>query len=394
MYLKKEKKENDMKKLFAFLLIFSVMLLSSCSEIEIIELNERLIIEAIGIDFEDGKYKVTIEGLDSFTSGSEGNNISPGRLTKCYLFEGETIGMAMNSISEITGQTPLFSQARVLVIGMDTAKHRMSEALDFFRREYTTRTDILIAVSENKASETVSADFGENVSAGSVTEAALESYRHTGKCTHTPLYKFLNSMMGETDSAFCPLIGTKDNTFTEKKEVDIKGTVIFGKNGKTVILTKEETLALMLINNNVENGDFTVKTDKGTFTFEIIKNRTRFSVKTENGRVLADIDISMRCDIPEYQTENLSGLSKQDTENAAYTASRKTAELICSVIEKTLYKNGCDVFELGRKINLKDHEYYSSRISGNGSFSDSISFNINVGTSVRRIGKVTLEKNQ
>ena len=42
------------KKIFAIFLMLLSVLLSSCNEIEIVELNERLIIEAIGIDYEDG----------------------------------------------------------------------------------------------------------------------------------------------------------------------------------------------------------------------------------------------------------------------------------------------------------------------------------------------------
>ena len=69
-------------------LIFSFIVTSGCSSIEIVELNERLIIEAIGIDYNDGVYNITIEGLDSFSSGSESSSISAPSLTKCFMFQG------------------------------------------------------------------------------------------------------------------------------------------------------------------------------------------------------------------------------------------------------------------------------------------------------------------
>lgn len=383
-----------MKKATAVFLIMISVFMTSCGKIEIIELNERLIIEAIGIDFEDGKYKVTIEGLDSFTSGSEGNNISSARLTKCYLFEGETIGMAMNSISEITGQTPLFSQARVLILGIDTAREHLSEALDFFRREYTTRTDILIAVSEGSASEIVSADFGENVSAGNIFEASLSSYRHTGKSTYTPLYRFLNSIMGGTDSAYCPIIGIKDNAFSDKKEVDLKGTAIFSKNENVHIITKDDTLAVMIMNNDAENGDITVNTAKGICTFEIIESKAKTGIEIKDGKAVFDVKISIRCDIPEYQTEDLSGLSKDDTEKAAIQAAKQIAALITDVLDETFYKNNCDIFDIGRKINLKNNSFYKNNIIQAETISENVIFNIKVSVSVRRIGKVILEKDE
>ncbi len=383
-----------MKKAAVLIIAVFMLFLSSCKEIEIIELNERLIIEAIGIDYKDGIYKVTIEGLDSFTSGSENDSISSEQLTKCYMFEGETIGMAMNSISQITGQIPLFSQARVLVIGFDTAKEKLSETLDFFRREYTTRTDILIAVAEKTASETVSADFGKNVSAGNIFEAALSSYRHTGKCTYTPLYRFLNSLMGETDSAFCPLIAVKDNAFSKTKEVSLKGTVVFKKDGGILKLSPEKTLALMLINGETENGDITVNNSKGICTIEIIDSKTKTKITTAEEKAEINIDISLRCDIPEFQTENFSGLSKDDTEKTARATAKKISDLVAEVIDEFYYKENCDIFNFGRKINLKDHSFYINQLLKNESKSKNIKCNISVDVSVRRIGKVILEKDQ
>lgn len=383
-----------MKTVFIPLLLILCVLLSACDEIEITELNERLIIEAIGIDYEDGIYKVTIEGLDSFTAGSDTNSISSGRLTKCYMFQGETIGMAMNDISRVTGQIPLFSQARVLIIGFDTAENRLSEVLDFFRREYTTRTDILVAVAEKKASETVSADFGENVSAGNIIEAGLLSWRHTGKCAYTPLYRFLNSLMGETDSAFCPLISVKKNKFSDKNEVSLGGTAVFRKDGSIFTLSEKETLAFMMINNSIENADLTAENDKGICTFEIIECKTKTRIATDNGKARIGISVNLRCDIPEFQSRNFTGLSKEDTEKTALYAAEKTAALLCSVIEKVCFTENCDAFTLGRKINLKDHNFYKKVLLESSSYEDIFEFDISVKINIRRIGKVTLSEDK
>lgn len=373
-------------------LFLCIIFLSSCSNIEIIELNERLIIEAIGIDYEDDVYKVTIEGLDSFTAGSDSDSISSGKLTKCYVFTGETIGMAMNSISRITGQTPLFSQARVLIIGIDTAKTKLSQVLDFFRREYTTRTDILIAVSEKTARETVSANFGKNVSAGNIFEAALSSHRYTGKCTYTPLYRFLNSLMGETDSAFCPIIAIKDNDFSDKKEAELPGTAIFRKDGSVFTISDEETLALNLINNKIKNGDITVKNQKGICTFEIIDCKTKTKIKTEDNKAVVSINIKLKCDIPEFQTENFSGLSKDDIAKTEKEAEKKINAMCKRLTDKIVSEEHCDTFSLGRKINLTHHDFYKNHIQ-NGTIPDDIlSFDITTDVQVRRIGKVILEK--
>ena len=381
-----------MKKLISILLALAIFTLSSCSEIEIVELSDRLIIEAIGIDFEDGSYKVTIEGLDSFSAGSDSDSISAPSLTKCYLFEGETIGMAMNRISVITGQLPLFSQARILILGFSTAQERLSEVLDFFRREYTTRTDILFAVAKNTASEVVSADFGKNVSAGNILHAAVTSSKYTGSSTYTPLYSFLNSVMGDTDSAYCPVIDIKDNAYSDGKEVLLAGTAVFGKDGSTITLSPEMTLGLNLIKEDVENADLTVSTDEGKATLEIIDAKSDISVDTTDKKAEFSINLRLRCDIPEYQSEHFKGLSKSDTEDIAKRAAEKITVILSEFLNETLYKNNYDVVSLGRYINLNDHGLYSEILSEDIPLRDICSFHIETTVEIRRIGKIILDK--
>ena len=381
-----------LKRLGVILVIITILILSSCNEIEIIELNERLIIEAIGIDYEDGKYLVTIEGLDSFSAGSDSSSISASSLTKCYLFEGESIGMAMNSISVITGQIPLFSQARILVLGLDTAKEKLSEVLDFFRREYTTRTDILLAVAAGKASQVVSADFGKNISAGSILQAAVQSYKHTGRNVYTPLYRFLNSVMGETDSAYCPVIDIKDNAYDDGKQVFLDGTAVFGKNGEAVKISEESTLAVMIMTNQLENGDVTVTTEKGTATIEMIDSRTKIETHISDDTAEFKIKVKLRCDIPEFQSEHFRGLSKSDTEMIASATAEKISELLCGSITETLYEKNYDILSFGRRINLKDTSLYEKIINDELRLNDITVCTIETEVEIRRIGKIILDK--
>ncbi len=378
------------KKLLTIIsIILTISLLSGCSAIEIIELNERLIIEAIGIDYKDDIYNVTIEGLDSFSAGSDTNSISAPSLTKCFKFQGETIGMAMNSISVITGQIPLFSQARVLILGLDTAETKLSEVLDFFRREYTTRTDILIAIAQKTAESVVSADYGQNISSGNIIEAALESSRHTGTSCYMPLYKFINSVLSKTDSPYCPLISTKDNPFTDKKEVLLNGTIVLGTQN-TISLSPEKTLALSIINNKINNGDITVSASDGLCTLEIIDCKTKKNVEIVDNKAVFNIKINLRCDIPEYQSESFSGLSKKDIEEIANLASKKIAAITSDIVNEVYFSKNTDIFNFGRMVNLTNNKFYSENYIGKKLGDSTKMCNISVKLSIRRIGKIIL----
>lgn len=375
--------------LTVFVLLFS---LTSCTESDAVELNERLIIEAIGIDESDGTYYVTVEGLDTLTAGNDNSSIQGEKLTKCYMFEGTTIGTAINSISVVTGQVPLFSQARILIIGRQTAQNRLSEVLDFFRREYTTRTDIPIAVAYDKASDIVTADFGKNVSAGNILEAAVSSYKHTGTSVYVPLFKFLKAVKNKTESAVCPILNVKDNSFNNTKEVEITGTAVFGNNGDTETLDSSQTQAMLITNDKLKNGNMTINTQKGTFTLEIISCDSKIKTEKIGDKIKFTVINSLKCDIPEFQSSGFLGLNKSDTEILSFSAAKKICEMQCEVINSMLFQKGCDIFGVGRRIELKDNDLYNDMISKGLNYGESITFEVKTKVSIRRIGKVVLEK--
>lgn len=380
-------------KIISVLTLFVILfLLTSCSESDAVELNERLIIEAIGIDESDGTYYVSVEGLDTLTAGNDNSSIQGEKLTKCYMFEGTTIGTAINSISVVTGQVPLFSQARILIIGRQTAQNKLSEVLDFFRREYTTRTDIPIAVAYDKASDVVTADFGKNVSAGNILEAAVSSYKHTGTSVYVPLFQFLKAVKNKTESAVCPILNVKDNSFNNNKEVEITGTAVFGKNGKTYTLDSSQTQAMLIMNNKLKNGDFTVNTQKGTFTLEIITCKSKIKTEKIGNIIKFTVINSLKCDIPEFQSSGFLGLNKSDTEILSLSAAKQICEMQCEVINSSLFQKGCDIFGVGRRIELKDNNMYNDMISRGMNYGESVVFDIKTRVSIRRIGKVVLEK--
>lgn len=381
-----------LKKLFCILpfLLSFIILSSSCSDIETVELNQRLIIEAVGIDMKNGKYEVTIEGLDSFTVGSTGTDVSSESITRCYFFEGETIGMAMNQISVRTGLIPLFSQARVLVIGKETAEKELQAVLDFFRREYTTRTDILIAVSDTTAKEVLSSDFGKSISAGKIIETALDSGKYTSRCIYMPLYKFLNNLKNEASSAFCPLIGIRKNEFSKLYEIDIHGTAVF-YGDKSTVLTSEETLALSVFLNKTSNGDLSIKTDKGICTVEIIDCDTKIKTETRNGNIHFFIENDLRCDIPEFLSPRFSSLTPEDTEEIAFLTAKHIAEKQAEIIDKFYREQKFDIFNFGRRIDLKDHKLYEEYINSTDIYRDNTVCDIKTSVSIRRIGKILLD---
>ena len=197
--------------------------------------------------------------------------------------------------------------------------------------------------------------------------------------------------MNEADASYCPLVGIKKNVYSEKSEVNIAGTAVFGKHGHK-ILSKEETLALQIINNDLENGDLMLEAENGRLTLEIIDSHTKIKTDINNKNILFSINSEIICDIPEYQTSDFGELTKSDTEEIAKTTAEKLCSVFSDTVINTFFVDKYDVFSFGKRINLKDHKLYDYLLKDYDSLQSHCTFNISIKVSIRRIGKVVLKK--
>ena len=118
---------------FFILCLLFLVLAPGCSQVN--QLNERLIVNGIGVDIEDGAYVVTMHVFDAQRASAGGEEsqdivVMTGR--------GRSVIDAFNAITLQSGKEPLFSQNLVLIVGEETAKNGMNNMIDFFIRYYET----------------------------------------------------------------------------------------------------------------------------------------------------------------------------------------------------------------------------------------------------------------
>jgi len=368
-----------------------ILILCSCSFVEIVEIDDRLIITALGIDVTDEGYEVTVQALNT-SSGGSGNSSSQSsgsQATQHFSVSGKTVGDALLQIYTKTGFKPLYSQARILVLGKRAAEEKLSQSIDFFLREYATRTDILLAVSLSTAKEVVSASFGDSVIGAKELENAVKSGEYTSKSVTVPLYKFINLISGETDCAYCPVIGVEKNEFSDNMIAFVYGTALFYDNTLQAVINDEDTLGLMLLTNQAGGASIPVETQGGTYTLGIVSGKTKIKPTIKENTALFDIATTLKCDIVEYENADFSVISEEDIE----IIKKNALEIIGKRLEQTLkisfYANNCDICRFGKILMLKDTDFYNKYIS-RGNFADKIQYSLDIEISVRRVGKESL----
>ncbi len=372
--------------------ILSLLIFSSCRGIKITELNERLIIEAIGIDYSDGEYTVTVQALDSASPADSTKDGENGELTKTFVFGGKTVGEALDGISLQTGKVPLYSQARILLIGIDTAKENIGASLDFFLREYTTRTDILFAVCEKTAKDTLGAPFGKNTIGAAVIETAVRSGANNGNVVGVPLYKFINLLLDDKSGAFCPVIGVRREEMSEDCRIEIIGTALFSDNRLTKTVGRYETRGLLYLINRISSADLAVEAAGGRFTVRAVDSKTKIKPPVKGGSVFS-VSIKTECDITEFESEDFTKLTTDAVETVRLRCEAQIKNQAELALSAAYGEAQCDICRFNRRLWLSDPKRYRESAGNNGIFDGNFTADITVEVKIRRTGKETLYEN-
>ena len=378
--------KSGLKLLFFLPLL---LILYSCTFVEIVEIDDRLIITALGIDATDDGYEVTVQALNPSEDSSSQGASKGTSTTQTFCFSGETVGDALIQIYTKTGFKPLYSQARILILGKRAAEEKLSQSLDFFLREYATRTDILLAVSLSTAKEIVSASFGDSVIGAKELENAIKSGKYTSKSVTGPLYKFINLISGETDCAYCPVIGIEKNEFSENMLALVYGTALFYDNKLQAVISDEDTLGLMLLTNQAGGASIPVETPRGTYNLGIVSGKTKISPTINEDTAHFNISTDIKCDIVEYENADFSVISKEDIEIIQEYALPIIEKRLQQTLKIAFYTNNCDICRFGKILMLQDTDFYNKYIA-KGDFADKTQYSLDISINVRRVGKESL----
>lgn len=380
-----------LKKLYLSLALLAALFLAAgCGLPKKTELNERLIIEAVGIDSADGGFDVTVQALNDLAVGIEESAPVSG-VTKCYLFHGATVGEALAQIAPQTGLTPLYSQARLLVIGFAAAKNDLCEALDFFLREHRTRADITVAAAEHTARELLTASFGKQRISAEILQSAL-GQNGSGGAPLTPLYRFMNLLLGESDAAFCPLLGLEPNPASDDYYVRCRGAILFqGTNYRTVIPT-EDLFSLRLLTDGLSDETLPLTADGARFTLRIAQGRTKIRTVQDGATCRFQLRISVRCDIAEVSAQGFTPLTTEQIRTASAAASRLLIERLSGTLKRCFYENGCDVCRFYQRFRLRHPARYRAMTAAAPLSPVDFPCEIVCSVSIRRTGKEILRQ--
>ena len=371
------------------IIIFAIILaLFTFSENEVYkkDIRNRLVIQGVGIDLEeDGTYSVTLQAIDtnsSEASSAEGASQPP---LKAYKLTGDTVYTAIKSVTEKEGKIPLYSQNRIILIGKSITKDKMDDVIDFFVRDVEVGGTVYIAATEKTASEILTAKNGKELISAENLENSIEAYEYDAKIFATELYELINRYNSGSKDFALPLFSLQEKG--DEKSVEITGTALFDNTKYREVISKNETIYLNVLSDEVYNTAIAFDGGKGTkVSLNIVKSKTKRTVTLTKDIPTFKLKVYMDADVAEISGGVSNAMTVEEIDEIKEKGEEYIEKSIKSTIDSLYHKHNSDACGLARLLYISQKDFYRKNEKNIDSVLNNSLYEVDVELNIRRIG--------
>ena len=299
------------------ILIFLLLSFTGCAQSNAI--NRRAIVQAIGLDWENGKFTATLEYFTPMGSGDQPIDLTSTN-SEIVTGEGITVSSAISNAAFPKGKIPFYAQSSVVVIGRNLAENRLEQVADFINLDLDLRVNTEIYISDTKASDIISKDVDFGVLPGETVERIQEIYLENGLMFDVKYYRFINYFYTDYLAAGVPLLtteikndeGQQEESKSEKEDESPKktlaylGTEIIKEKRASGNLNLEQTRGALFLTDQVHATSIdTILSDGTPLSADIISSETIITpVYLSENDITFKIQINNIINLREYKPES------------------------------------------------------------------------------------------
>ena len=351
------------------------------------EIADTAIIQAVGIDIENDEYIVT---LQKFSSGGSGGQtpVDIGKNNRIILQErGKSISEALEKIGLQTGRELFLSANHVIVIGRTTAEQGIQPIISFFNSNHQTKPDTHLLISKTTAADIVTLNLQQGIVPADNINRLLKHNSFNSRIISTSLMDVVSALNNRLTDPYIPIAEILTDV-DGNPALKLDGTAIFKGDKKTDSLSPIETVGLIFLNNNVDMLLIDISTpDTGTVSLRLNNSDTRFKVRIENEVPVYTVIVKCEAAINQVVPTSGSSTSISQLPQLEKAANLKIAQLMKNTIQKSVYKQNCDVFKLTKHLKQKQPYYWKTHIEQLDEINSQSRFEFIVECNINRIGK-------
>ncbi|WP_337983502.1 Ger(x)C family spore germination protein [Lysinibacillus sp. C5.1] len=352
------------KTILMISLILLISILSGCWSKR--ELNDLALVAALGIDFIDDEYAISVQVIDPSQISSK-QTASRQATVVTYHAKGKTVFEAIRKILALSPRKLYFAHVQLVVLGEDLAVDGIRDSIDFLARDQEIRNDFTIIVSQQATAKDILNVLTpiEKIPAKKMLNSLTVTQDAWGSTLEVDV-EDLVTKLGVGNQYFVlsaiEIQGDKslgiDQTNVERIETPVKlkftGLAIFKEDKLIGYLDEYDSKSFNYLNDNIKSTiEIIACPSDGVLTTEITQSKTTTKGAMKNGSPTINVSIDIVQNVAEVKCDiNLTELTTIDWIN------RQTELSIKKNIDESLHvlqeKYNADVLGFGEAIHRAD----------------------------------------
>lgn len=340
-------------------LILTMAVLSGC--VPHTELNEKAIVMAIGIDYEEEKYSVTFQYYSPTGLGGRTlvDNSQPNVLTASG--KGENVYGALEDASFRCGKELMLGVTQIIIIGEEAAKNSVDRVVNFTKSFFQSHPDMMITVAEGKAADMMQVKFNEGIVSTDKLRFMLTNAEKSGIAELPSALSLFIALQTKQKSACLPRLRLiddgKSDASQDGKTLEIAGGVLI-KDGTAVDETDIETMSgLQLLCCKAQTATVTVDYNDEKISVGLVDVKTKVTPSEENGRLILKVTLTSE---GRYLINPHNSYVDNDNKEIEALCGEQLIARMETALENTVYKHGADPFLVERTVRHYDYKLWKS----------------------------------
>ena len=375
------------KVLLLILASFSLFSLCSCERFGT-EIEDMMIIQGVAVDKVYNKYLVTIEMLNNKQSASADSSNVGEQMTLVYSATGETVAEALRLIINKTGNVPIYTHNKVIILGESVAKEDVSRILDFFERDYTTEPITLLCVAKDvKAADVLKANIGKDISKSEVLEKILLQSSLSSVTPKVRLIDAINIILDDTACIMLPVVTLQKNG--DESAFFVEEAAVFDYNNSlSYFLNRKGSESVIKLSGATENGTIVTEDgNKNKATFIIVDAKTKYDAFVSDGVINYSLNLKLYCDLNAYEGDGFKPIKNETVDCFKENIKTEVEAEMQNTYNAILQHGSFDVLRFGRRLLQNDKASYNALENNWQSNFKNSRLNVNVEVVIRRIGE-------
>lgn len=350
------KRSRSLKLVSLFL---TVTVLSGC--VPHTELNEKAIVMAIGIDYEDEKYSVTFQYYSPTGLGGRTlvDNSQPNVLTASG--KGTNVYGALEDASFRCGKELMLGVTQIIIIGEEAAKNSVDRVVNFTKSFFQSHPDMMITVAEGKAADMMQVKFNEGIVSTDKLRFMLTNAEKSGIAELPSALSLFIALQTKQKSACLPRLRLiddgKSDASQDGKTLEIAGGVLI-KDGTAVDETDIETMSgLQLLCCKAQTATVTVDYNDEKISVGLVDVKTKITPSEENDRLILKVTLTSE---GRYLINPHNSYANNDNKEIETLCGEQLIARMETALENTVYKHGADPFLVERTVRHYDYKLWKS----------------------------------